>query len=447
MLFATRSAFSRVVGTALTGMGVFLWAGGAPGASTAGPAPATQTLRLYYTPPVVVRSGERVVMPVDVVCATDEGDACEADVEIGTQVGGESWRSSRPYGVLPLAVDLSGPASQAAPTGVVRFFLRASDGAGRVAALGAARSDASLRFYVTDQMPTVRMPEIQFGQTRAGETVLSLPWGSGALRAGLELGNESDTFGPTSFDVDGDGRLYLLDALQRRLAIFAGGVLTREATLPDEMHVDLAAGEDGSAFVLTRSGPALSVRQVDAAGSIGPPASLGEGLGAHLDTMGADAFADLLPLDAWVAVPRPGGSLSASPPIQVGRPVSAHSEILRIARPDSIRLATLTLGTVTDAVELQSTQALGEVELADADGDGGYWVVVRVWQDGQEPAGQYQVVHVHGDVVLDSFAVADREFATVPPLNRFRLAGGYLYQMTTSPEGTHIVRYHLGGAA
>jgi hypothetical protein len=48
----------------------------------------------------------------------------------------------------------------------------------------------------------------------AGRTVLALPWGSGPMRAGLAPGNESATLGPSSFDVDAAGRIFLLDGLQ-----------------------------------------------------------------------------------------------------------------------------------------------------------------------------------------------------------------------------------------
>ena len=47
------------------------------GRSTSGPA---KYLEIYYTSPVLVRASERVLMPVDVVCATAEGRACAASV-------------------------------------------------------------------------------------------------------------------------------------------------------------------------------------------------------------------------------------------------------------------------------------------------------------------------------------------------------------------------------
>jgi hypothetical protein len=67
-----------------------------------------------------------------------------------------------------------------------------------------------------------------------------------------------------------------------------------------------------------------------------------------------------------------------------------------------------------------------------------------MWQEEPVPADQYRVVHVRGETILESFAVASGSFASVPPLNRFRLADGFLYQMTSSPDAVEIVRYQLG---
>jgi hypothetical protein len=444
MVLVRRLAFARVVVIGLTGAAA-LSVAGRDRVTAADPAAPAQVLRLYYSAPMIVRPGERVAMPVDPVCATAEGQECETDVEFGSQVGKEPWRSARASAVAPLLVDLDEPASEVAPSGVVRFFVRAKDRTGKAIAFGAAQRDGALRFFVAGRMPIVPMPVIPFGEVRKGEPVLRLPWGSGSMRAGLELGNESDTLGPASFDVGDRGRIYLLDALQERLAIFDRAELVGESGLPTGPQLDVAAAEDGSAYVASRSGPRLLVRRVSPSGSVEPAASLGEALGVQLDVAGGEPVANLLPLDAWVSVPPPGDSLPPTPQIRMGRPLSEGDEIVRVVRGDAVRLATVLGDRVLDAVELTSTLRLGEVELAEADGNGGYWVVARIWQDDPVPADQYQVAHVRGTAVLDSFAVASEHFASVPPLNRFRLADGFLYQMTSSPEALEIVRYQLGG--
>src|SRR5438046_2765020 len=81
-------------------------------------------------------------------------------------------------------------------------------------ALGSTSSP--LAVYVTRDLPVVRVPAVPFGQVQRPQTVLSLRWGSGPARAGLEPGLESATVGASSFDVDAAGRIYLIDSLQDR---------------------------------------------------------------------------------------------------------------------------------------------------------------------------------------------------------------------------------------
>src|SRR5436305_1817879 len=90
---------------------------------------------------------------------------------------------------------------------------------GQAAALGGGTSG----FDVPEDLRSVNATAIPFGDVRAGATVLSLPWGSGPLRAGISLGSQSPTVGPSAFDVDAAGRVYLLDELQARVAVFDGG--------------------------------------------------------------------------------------------------------------------------------------------------------------------------------------------------------------------------------
>ena len=111
-----------------------------------------------------------------------------------------------------------------------------------------------------------------------------------------------------------------------------------------------------------------------------------------------------------------------------------------------MRLGRLAGGVVGDAVELRSTQSLGEVALAEPDGPHGYIVVVHVWRTAPTPADQYQVLRMAGGRVVESFAAGDQRFAETGPLSKFRLGlDGHLYQMTDQPDGVRIVRYDLGG--
>jgi hypothetical protein len=124
------------------------------------------------------------------------------------------------------------------------------------------------------------------------------------------------------------------------------------------------------------------------------------------------------------------------------------AQLLRVVTEDYLRLATVSGDRVADPIEVRFAQRLGEVALAEPDGSSGYWAVVHVWRSDPSPADQFQVVHLAGGQIVDTFAVGDSRFADTPPLGRFRLGrDGYLYQLMTGSDGMRIVRYGLGGGS
>ena len=414
-----------------------------------GTEPAPKLLEIYAGSPVLVRAGERVRLPVQVVCATSAGEQCPASITVAARSAGDPrWRSRTTAATSDLEFDLSAPAKRAsAAGGSVEFFVRARGPAGSSAAFPAAGAAAPQRFFVLEEIPVVHAPFIPFGRIRTGTTALSLPWGSGSGRAGLTPGRESATLGPSSFDVDGRGRIYLADAMQDRIAVFAGGRLRRQTPIALGARADVALTDAGALFAIDRAGPNVIVRRIDPAGRVGLALSLGMALQGQIRTDGEEAVADLLPQDHWVAVDADRfGSLARSGTTS-GRPVH-DTQLLRVIDEHSLRLGTVSGGRVVDAVEVRFIQRLGEVALAESDGSGGYWAVVHVWRSSPGPADQFQVVHVASGRIVQSFAVGDSRFADTPPLGRFRLGlDGNLYQLMTRSDGMRIVRYKLGGGS
>jgi len=163
--------------------------------------------------------------------------------------------------------------------------------------------------------------------------------------------------------------------------------------------------------------------------------------GAMVDAVrmvGGRAYGLVLPLDAWVGV-------DAGSPPHPGLPLADGGELLRVSRDGRIRLAIATIDEhVVDAIELHAAAQIGEIPLAEPDGRGGCWIVVHLWRETPIAADQYEVVHIVGNRVLASFAVADRAFTDTPPLSRFRLGGdGALYQLVSTGAGVQIVRFDL----
>src|SRR5438046_172309 len=69
--------------------------------------------------------------------------------------------------------------------GVVRFRVTASPEDGGTVSVPGPGEGGSLAYYVTPDMPSVAVPPVPFGTVTAGQTVLSLPWGTGLARAGF----------------------------------------------------------------------------------------------------------------------------------------------------------------------------------------------------------------------------------------------------------------------
>jgi hypothetical protein len=402
-------------------------------------------LRLIAGNPVLVHMGEPVRVPVDVICTTDRG-TCSADLSMDVSDGTTSSRATVPDANGVVRFDLAVPMARAVAAGgrSIAFRLTASDELGRQAALPSSASSV-VRAYVTDELQLLAVPAVPFGSAVSGETVLFLPWGTGPLRAGFAPGLESLPAGPASFEVDASGRIFLLDRLQSRLAVFGAGRLNRETTLEAPDPTDIAVTASGECLVLSgRFGAAATVRTVDQTGVLGPSVVVGEGLPSQLRAVGERAFAKLLPLDAWTEV----GGRVATP--TTGLPLADGRELLSVVRPedDAVRLGLVSGGRVVDAIELRFAARVGELALAATMDDGAYLAVVRVARDGTNAADQYLVVRVSAARAVSTFPVASRAFAGPSPMSRFRLgADGNLYQLTSSPDGVRVQRFEIGGAS
>ena len=421
------------------------WAAGAEGRARAAP---PRIFELYVRSPILAKGGERVRVPVRVVCVTSRGTPCRSEVTLATRSGPSgAWQATRAPAGPSLEFDLTGPVARALGTRSstsLALRVRAEGPGGRTVAMPSGRR-VPLRFFVIKEMAIVRAPSILFGRTRGGRTVLFLPWGSGAVRAGLADPPEGPPAGPSSFDVDRAGRIYVVDPLQGRVVVFRHGKPIRETRLPLGARADIAVTDHGTAFVLDQSGDRLVVRRITAHGSPGAPVPIGPGLPGQVRTDGHRGLVDVMPQDEWLPISDERGRARAAGPPTTGRPMRGGGELIRVVGDRSLRLGEVSGGQVMDAIDVRFSERIGEAALTEPDGRGGYWAVAHLWRWKPFPADQYQVLHVAPGRVLASFAVGDRRFVNTQPLARFRLGGdGALYQLVTSPDGARILRFDLG---
>jgi hypothetical protein len=416
---------------------------------------SAEYLEIHYSSPVLVRAGERVRLPVDVVCATHAGHACDATVTLGTRVGSDPWHLVSTPAAPGLQFDLTAPAMRAmgsspgSVSGSVSFFLKAVDKAGKTTVLPPGGQSAPLRFFVVGNLRSLRIPRIPFGQLRAGIAALSLPWGSGRSKAGLSLGRRSPNVGPSGFDVDAAGHLYLMDPLQGRVTRFERGRPIASTAVSVGSDASIAVEPDGHAFVGGRMGSSIGVR-----GPVGTASAhafpLGSGIVSQIKVVDGTAYARVLPLDGWIKLMRPATSegLARSQTISVGSPLPRGGELVRVGTEDRLRIGTVVGGEMRSPVELTPPAGLafGEVALAESDGRDGYWLVVRVARLGLWSNDQFQVIHLREGRVVDTFAAPSRSFAQAPPLARFVLGkDGALYEITSGAAGLRIIRYDTKG--
>jgi hypothetical protein len=277
--------------------------------------------------------------------------------------------------------------------------------------------------------------------------MLYLPWGSGPMRAGLRLGNESPTLGPSSFDVGG-GRLVIADDLQERVAVFQGGRLAREIPIGRGAFAHVAAAKGGALFVVRSAGQGLEVSRVSSTDATPSRPALDRGIVSEVEPSGDGVAARILPEDAWVTYSMRGSSTVRGGSLAAGMPTADGAELVRIGRDHSLRLGTVRGDRVVSAFEIRSELELGEVALVRPAQGRGAVVVVRVAWAGPSPSDRFEVLRLSEAGRLTSFAVSSDDFAAGPPLARFKLdEQGNLYQLRTSSDGMRIVRFDLGVAS
>src|SRR6476659_1648636 len=82
-----------------------------------GSAGGSETIRIFSTPPMLVRAGERVLIPVDAVCEAGDGTTCPASVTVAASTGTATWTRATADARADLTFDLSAPALRASTAG------------------------------------------------------------------------------------------------------------------------------------------------------------------------------------------------------------------------------------------------------------------------------------------------------------------------------------------
>jgi hypothetical protein len=208
-------------------------------------------------------------------------------------------------------------------------------------------------------------------------------------------------------------------------------------------------GHTGAIYVLDQAAKRSAMRLVrsfDASGSPIAGSPLAEPVADMIRIGPRGPVVHAYPSELWL--PTGPGRPPLSPSRQTelasaGRPVGGGLEVIVRASPAQVQLALVRGDRVVRSWLVKSSTNLGEVQLAEVDGDG-LVAVVRIWT---EKRAEFRVLRLTPRGLADSFALDPSEWAESASLSRFRLHGKTLYQLRSTPAGVEIATFEIGGTS
>ena len=429
-------AAGAVAGVALTAVS----AAGPPAA----PGPPA-VIDAAHVPPLLRLPGEPVRLRYAIVCAPrSDGLPCDGSGTVYIRAGdtgsfralplerGEESKDGRYYAGVPAELT-SGPFSY--------YAVLHDRSTGATVTVPSGGSDApQVSIPLRDPAQVDLGPHV-FGRLRAPERrVFQARWGTAPGEVGLAGSRELGYTGPSSFDVEADGTIDVLDSVNGRLVRWRDGRV-RLVPLERQMELaDLAAEPDGSFDVLEANGLLRRLR------SDGTPAwaqRLADRTWAKLARGPTGPVVLQQPSEQWMPLANQAVPLTRAAQARAardGRPVPGGRElVVEHAGTGELRIAETAGRSVLGSWRIVSDTPLGEVQLAEPYDDG-VVVVTRVYTDDRD---EFVVLLLDREGLARSFSVASDSWTETAPLARFRLAVGGLYRLSTTPAAAFVDRFDL----
>jgi hypothetical protein len=423
--------------------------------SAAGPTALGQRVAVEgsHIPPVLTLPGESVRLRYAIVCnPRDNGEPCDGSGEVYARAGqsgpfqrlaltrGADSRDGRYFVDLPASIAASG-------RGFSYYAVLRDSSTGDAVTLPSGGAAAPERSLPLRHAASIDLPAHSFGQTRRPDArPVAAVWGSGVGEAGLAGSRALGLVGPSAFDVDGAGRITLLDQVNRRAERWEAG---RAAAIPLEVSgglADFAVEPDGGLDVLEppdRLTAAPVLRSFRADGSAKWTQRLADRTWAKLGVGPSGPVVQQQPSEQWRPVADHGLALGRA--LQAarghsGRPLPNGRELIVERRGAAeLRIAEVAGDVVLRGWRISGSTALGEVQLAEPLGSR-VVVVAKTYTDSRS---EYVVLVLDRTGVSQRFSIEPHEWAESAPLARFRLAGSALYQLGFAPSGAFVDRFDL----
>ncbi len=412
-------------------------------------------LDVTHLPPLLTLTGESLPLVFDAHCAapgTEDPEAgCAVEGRLFGRVPGDSAFRELPLTSVGAADGqwvghVPAAARRARSIAYYAEFSSPDTGATVTVPPGGAAAPYVTRMLVG--AAHVRLGRHVFGASALpGERVASARWGDGPTEVGLEQGRGLDPIGASSFDVDEDGSVVVLDHAHRRLLRWIGRSLT-PSRVPLSVNgaiADLALAGDGTLYVLettSRDERAPLLRRFDAEGRELEAIETAERSPSGLRMGPAGPLVLQRPSHQWM----PGfvAGMPAQPGVQrkrgrMGRTLPSGEEVVVYRHANELRVAVLGGDAPARSWRITSETTLGEVQLAELVGTR-LVVVVRTYDERDD---EFAVLLLDRDGLVAKHTLASAEWADGAPLGRFRIAGRSLYRLGSSPTGVFVDRFDL----
>jgi len=425
----------------LGGMGLTSVSAAGPTSEEASPPLVDAT----HVPPVLTLRGEPVRLRFGLVCTPrDDGLPCEGSGTVFLRRGqdgpfrpfalqlGEESKDGRYYLDVPAYI----AESQA---GFSYYAVLKDDETGASVSVPSGGADAPQASVPLRDPVAVPLGAHAFGAVREPDArAADAAWGSGGGDVGLEGSPDLGYTGPSSFDVEPDGTVDLLDSVNERVVRWLHGRHEQVMLGAGSAELaDFAAEPHGNFDVLDLHD---TLRRYRADGTQEWAQKLADRTWAKLDR-GAVVLQE--PSEEWMPVA--GGAtpltrtqqrLAAQPAKQLA---NGHGLLVDRVGDGELRVAELRGGDQLRSWRITSETPLSEVQLAESHGNG-IVLVTRVYTNARD---EFVVLVLGGRGLVQRFSVASGSLTETAPLARFRFARGVLYRLRTTQSGASVDRFDL----
>lgn len=415
--------------------------------SAAGPTPLAGDAALIdatHVPPVLTLPGEPVRLRYGLVCSPrEDGLPCDGSGTVYLRTG-----QSGPF--RPFALQRGGeskdgrysldvpPAVAGSRDGFSYYAVLRDDATGASVTVPSGGADApQVSLPLRDAVP-VPLGAHMFGSTKAPDAhAAEAGWGSGSRDVGLAGSRELGFSGPSSFDVEPDGTVDVLDSVNARIQRWTRDGRESVPLEVDAQLADLAAEPDGSFDVLDDDDMLRSYRHD---GSEQWAQRLADRTWAKL-VHGPEVLQQ--PSEQWMPVAANGRPLARAEQKRAAhtarRLANGHGLLVDRVGDSELRIAELDGNAPLRGWRFTSETPLGEVQLAESNGDT-IVVVARVYTDDRD---EFVVLVLGNGGPVQRFSVSSDSWTETAPLARFRLARRALYRLSTTQAGAVVDRFDL----